>query len=83
MADALSRRPYQDEEISTHKINALDSQPITPVTDMEDEVHLNDIHVKQQQEDEEIEEERYPLQVHFGDTDDPKEINLVVTNDTD
>lgn len=50
---------------------------------MEDEVHMDDIQVTQQQEDEEIEEELYPLQVHFGYTDAPKEINLVVTNDTD
>lgn len=25
-ADALSRRPYLDEEVSTHKINALDKR---------------------------------------------------------
>lgn len=48
MADALSRRPYLDDEVSTNKINALDSQPNTPVTDMEDEVHMNDIQVTQE-----------------------------------
>lgn len=84
VADALSRRPYVEEEVSTHKINVLDSQPITTEPETENELDVEERYVTPAQETDNVdEEERCYIQVHLGYTNDPKEINWVGINEID
>lgn len=70
VANALSRRPYPESEVSNQTICQIENSS-PPPSDLSPE------HDSQVTSTEEVEEEKCPLFVYFGYSEDPKEINVL------